>query len=335
MNLIDLQRLLILPGAVLDVAHKADAATLRVLLWIAEDLTLCQKPTQLARLSGTDGAGVEKALTFWRDAGILPGATVTVPAKKSGKKQPAKEAPSADEDTVAVSAKVLSRVEELPNYTTGELAEILEGRESFRLLLVEAQNIIGKVFNTADTNVMVGLYDHLGFSEEYILRFLAHCRTMEKKSMRTIEKYAISLADRGISTPEALEEEIRTAEALHSREGEIRRLFGLGQRSLTAKEKGYLRDWFSWGYAHDVIELAYEATVNATGKGALPYANSILKRWHEMGWNNADAIRAGVAEERAEKETKTQETGLLGHSFDTDSILEAALARGFRERRED
>ncbi len=334
MKLNFMQQAFVLPGGVLDVAHEADEVQLRVLLWLASDLALCEKPSQLARLAGTDVKSVRSALSFWKKAGVLireEEKEEAVPTSKKSPRAPKKR----EEDEEKPAVAVLSRAVELPNYTTSELAEILEGRESFRLLLTEAQNIIGRVFNTADTNVMVGLYDNLGFSEEYILRFLAHCRRMEKKSMRLIEQYAISLADRGICTPEALEEEIRTAEALHSKEGEIRRLFGLGARSLTGKETKYLRNWMEWGYDIEAVTLAYEATVNATGKPSLPYANSILTRWHELGWSTPEEIRAGVDAEKEKKQGKTEAISVLGSSFDTDALLEAALSRGFSERRED
>ena len=44
------QEVLVLPASVLSCCDDIDAAYLRVLLWLASDLTLAQKPKQLAKL---------------------------------------------------------------------------------------------------------------------------------------------------------------------------------------------------------------------------------------------------------------------------------------------
>ena len=321
----------VLPASVLSFMDAADAASLRVLLWLASDVSLAQKEAQLARLAGVKPDEVRRAIAFWCEQGVL-----TRDAEGTGnkvQKTKKKEAATADaSEQTLPAARVLERAIELPNYTSTELADILEKRESFRLLLVEAQNIVGRVFNTADTNVLVGLSDHLGMSDESILTFLSHCRRIEKTQMRAIERYAIKLADRGISTPEALEEEFCAVEAMRTLEGKVRAMFGMKSRSLTKKEEAFLRAWNEYGYGEEIISVAYELTVNATGEASLPYANSILKRWHEEGLDTLERIRESL--EKRETDAGAESSPILGNSFDTDAIFEAALSRSFSERRE-
>lgn len=327
----------VIPVAALSYADAAEPAFLRVLLWLAADLSLAGKEAQLAKLAGTTPQTVKKAIAFWAEKGVLlsDGASANAADTPCAEKSKAKSASSQKEREAKPAAIVLERAQELPNYTSTELADILEQRQSFRLLLVEAQNIVGRIFNVADTNVLVGLSDCLGMSDESILSFLSHCRRIEKTQMRSIERYAIQLADRGLVTPEALEEEFCAVEAMRTLEGKVRAMFGMKARSLTKKEEGFLRAWNEYGYGEEVIGLAYEVTVNATGSASLPYANSILKRWHEEGMQTVEDIRKSMERKKeAAAPQGADGSSVLGNSFDTDAILEAALARSFSERRE-
>ena len=331
------QEVLVLPAAALSCCDEIDAAYLRVLLWLASDPALCQKPKQLAKLAGCDAKTLRAALEHWSQNGVLSlddGASVPAMA--------AVEVPMVEEkiakESEKASVKHLHRADELPNYTSTQLADLMEQRAGVRALVDEAQRIMGKIFNMSEVNILVGMLDYLDLSEESVLMLLSHCVRIEKKVLRNIEKYAIRLVDQGISTPEALEAEFRTVEALRSFEGQIRSMFGMGSRSLTSKEQNMLRDWLSFGFGTDAIRLAYEITVNATREPSLPYANSILKRWNEEGLRSVEEIQARLDEEKAKKEGSAGlgEDGrsVLGNSFDTDDLFAAALARSFSDRQD-
>ena len=323
MKLNFMQDALVLPGAVLSHTD-ANAAALRVLLWLASDLSLADKPAQLAKLADCNVKETQAAINYWCQAGVLVADTGAVPAAKI---EPIAPAPR----------RVLQkRADELPNYTSAELASLLEKRESVRVLIDEAQQILGKIFNMSEVNILVGMLDYLGMSEECVLLLLAHCKRIGKLNLRAIEKYAYPLVERGIVTTELLEEEIRTVEALRSFEGQVRTMFGMKSRALTSREDKMFRAWVSFGYDIEIVRRAYELTVQATGEASLPYANSILERWSSEGLKSAQEIDAAIAAEqekrrgqRAQKAGKSE--GALGNSFDTDDFFEAALRRSFRE----
>lgn len=316
------QDALVLPGAVLSNGD-ADAVQLRVLLWLASDLSLAQKPKQLAKLADCDQKAVRSALDFWFARGVLTaeeGEQTALPAMAVLSEEPKKT-----EESVK-PRKLLRRADELPNYTSTELAELLEKRAGVRALVNEAQQIIGKMFNPSEINILVGMYDYLGLSEEGILLLLAHCKNIGKANLRAIEKYAHSLVERDITTPAALEEEFRTVEALHTFEGQVRSLFGMKARALTSREDKMLRAWASFGYDIDIVRRAYEITVNATNEPSVPYTNSILERWHADGFKTAEEIDRALTEQKEKKEGKP-----LAKDDEPDDFFEAALRRSFRE----
>lgn len=314
------QGVLVLPASVLQ--QDATEKQLQVLLWLASDADLFAKPTQLARLAGVNKAELEEILRFWQDCAVLA-PEGTAPASPSpAKKKPAEAEPAPKQEP----AKVLQRSNELPNYSSTEISDRLEQQASLRALLDECQNILGKMFNPMETNILIGMVDYLQLSADYILLLLAHCVKIEKKSLRQIERYAISLHDQGITSMEALEEKIQHIEAAHTLEGKIRTMFGLRSRALTSKEKKYLDAWTSYGYDEEMIRLAYEITVEATKEPSLNYANSILERWHTEGIRTP----ADVQNDKEKRQGARAEKDLtLGNSFDTDDFFAAALKRSF------
>ena len=203
---------------------------------------------------------------------------------------------------------------------------MMEKRSSLRLLLDASQNIFGKMFNPHEINILFGMVDYLKLDEEYILILLAHCKRMEFRSFRQVERHAISLIDRGLSTADALEACLHDMEAAHQLEGKVRNMFGLKSRSLTSKEKTAIEKWVSYGYDEEIVRRAYEITINSTGNASIPYTNSILERWNSEGLKTAEAIDRRLEQERMEKEGKTT----LGISFHIDDFFEAALQKSFR-----
>lgn len=323
------QGVLVLPSTV----PEADATPeqLRVLLWVASDPTLFAKPAQLARLAGADRDEIGEILDFWQSVGVLSDGKEAQESKKAQKK-PAKSATDTKKATSATEAKpaaeakpaFLARADELPNYSTAELSDLLEKSQSLRMLVNEAQNIWGKVFNPYEAQLLVGLSDYLRLDNEYILLLLAHSKRIGKKSLREVERYALRLVDDGVTDAAALEEFVKRTEARRTLQGKIRAMFGLGSRSFTAKENTMLDNWISYGYGEDIIRRAYEITVGAINEPSLPYANSILERWHSEGLDTAAQIDAKLDAER-EKKGQAVMTG----SFDTDDFFEAALKRSY------
>lgn len=308
------QEVLTLPGAVLS-ATGADAVQLRILLWLSSDLSLAQKPRQLAKLAECDTKEAQAAMRYWIELGVLSEDGVKHEGAIATMAQPMEKP----------KKNLVRRADELPTYTSTELADILEKRESLRVMVDEAQRIIGKMFNPSEMNVLVGMLDYLSISEEGILMILAHCKRIGKTNLRSIEKYAYSLADREITDPQALEEEFRTVEAMYSFEGEIRTMFGMKSRALTAKESKMLRAWVSFGYGIDIVRQAYEITIHATNAPSLSYANAILERWNAEGLKTLEEVMHAIEEQRTQKDG----TPTIGSSFDTDDLFEAALKRSF------
>lgn len=306
----------VVPRSALEVLKRAGATELRVLLCLCSNDGNADVKKLAKQVSGTEDE-VREALSFWRGAGVI---------EVRGEKEShtaVKATPEGEGNATETEQgkKKLERANELPNYTSDQLSDILEARSETATLIDECQNIMGKVFNVKEINVLIGLVDYLGLDCEYIMMLLTYCVSLGKKTLHYAEKTAFALYDAGITTADQLSEELRRRELAAAVEGKIRSLFGIGTRAFTTKEKKLISAWVSdMGYSAEIIEKAYEVTADATGKGSIPYANSVLERWYAAGLRTLEDIEESYKKKEAGLEPTTG-------SFDTNSFFEAAVRR--------
>lgn len=317
----------VFPKSVFDVIARTGSVELKVLLGVCS-LEGSVDIKKLSKLISCTESDVKDAISFWRGAGIIEvldgeakteaeAEDVAVVTASKKKENDAPAAPEKSED----KEKKLKKSNELPRYTSEELAVILESREDIVSLINESQNIIGKVFNLKEISVIIGLIDYLGLDSEYILILLTYCVSIDKKSLHYIESTAFSLYDAGVTEPAQLTEEIRRRELAASSEGQIRKIFGIGTRAFTSKEKKFIYSWLNdMRYTVEIITRAYEVSANATGKASFPYTNAVLERW------NSENLRTLEEIEAADKKNQ-ESTANDGSSFDTDDFFAAAVRR--------
>ena len=300
---------------------EAGASDLRVLL------ALCELGSgtvgAIAKALGCETATVTAALAFWRGAGIVTTAggaqaSPTGTEKKTTQKQAA----------------------ELRELGAAELADYIKDSD-LESLVTAAEQQRGRLFNRSDLSILISLSQELGLSGAYILTLLAYCDGQgdgTPKPLRYAERVAFRLAEHGIDTCEALEEYIREQETLHSVEGGLRRMFGIGTRKLTEREEKAFLTWTrEYGYGEEIIGAAYDVTVNATGKASVAYAARILAHWHEEGVTTLEAAEALLAREREEKKPRGRRAAAppppadgVRSSFDIGDFFQRAVDRSFK-----
>lgn len=247
-----------------------------------------------------------------------------------------------------IEGKILKRIEdphgagaplrsasELAETSGKEVAEIVSRRD-LSALIDEAQAIYGKVFNTSEIAVIAGLSEQLELEDGYILLLLSYCIRRGKRSLRYAEKTAFSLFEEGIDSLPMLEEHIRRRELAASSIGSLRRMFGIGERALTKREEDAFTRWLAeWGFSVDSIGIAYDITVNTSGKASVSYADKILMKWYAAGCRTEEQIDAFLAREKESFKPKTPtkreekpKADKIG-SFDTDEFFQKALERSY------
>lgn len=307
----------VLPETVLEYVDKAKKFDIKVLILIASsDRYRSGKYQQLiADELECQVSDVENSISFWNGTGVISlgdGTEKVKPATKNEK---------STENNVPKRAKV----SELPQYTSAELNALLQKHNNVVGLIDECQNVLGKIFTAADIKVLMGFVDYLGLDNDYILVLMHYAARNDMKSLRYIEKIAISCIDDGFTDAKVLQQALYAREEKAQIETKIKNIFGLGARKLTSKEQKQVDTWVgTYKYDLDVIEQAYEITVTATNKPSIHYANAILEKWFAEGIKNIDDVKSML-------EAREQEKVTDGKSFDVDDFFAAALKRSYSE----
>ena len=295
---------------------EAGATDLRVLLALFE--LGSATADRIAEALGCDSGKVTAALGFWRGAGLVTVHKADAPAKPTEKK------PTPKRDTELGAAELAEYIRD------SSLAELIEA----------AEQQCGRTFNRPDLASLVRLSQDFALDGAYILTLLSYCDRLgdeKAKAIRYAERVAEGLVGKGITTCAALEEYIKGQEMLHSAEGWLRRMFGLGTRRFTARESETILRWTqTFGYGEDIVGAAYDIMVATIDHASIAYADKILAHWHESGVRtvaDAEALhqRERQAKAPAAKPARRQPpTDGKAKSFDVGDFFQRAIDRGYK-----
>lgn len=269
-----------------------------------------------------------KAVSFWRGGGAMSvsldeGEKLPANRKKSDRTKKTATGGLAKHEDLADMGKHIGAMltSNVPAYSTSDIAEFLEKDTSLRTYIENCQQIMGKIFNVGEASVLIGIVQYLGVTTDYVALLCAFSISHGKKSVRYVEKLALSFYDEGITKYKELETHLKCLNRAEELQPTVRNMFGIGDRALTAKEKKLIEHWCGeLELDVSLIRKAYEITVTNTGKASMPYCNSILESWNSSGCKTVAEVDAAMAEF---KKGKSRSEG----SFDTSDFFEAALRR--------
>ena len=293
--------------------REASADDLRVLLVFLE-----RGAEHVARDAGVSQSRAEAALDYWREAGILTDGT--------GAPEPEKPAPIAANELIPM--------------TGTETAEIIRRRD-LSGAIDEAQKLLGKTFNTTELKTFAELVEQLQIEPAYVLTLISWCKRRGKGTLYYVRGTAVSLVSEGIETLSQLEEYISHREAAESEIGQLRKMFGIGDRALTKTEEKRFTQWLIVDkFPVEVIGIAYDITVEATGKVSLAYIEKILVKWKEAGCSGSVGdVERFLEREKAERgQAAAQKNGRgpkhdpIPSTYDSGDFFARAVERSYRKK---
>ena len=318
------QSIVSLPGITAEKLSALSEIQLRVLILICADSALrCEQADAVKELSSrlsvyeSEADGAIKSL---RESGFLlssPRArrNPTLTPKKGNETE--KKEDKKSETEKKGGAVMPSSYSE---YTGEQIASLIEQKPEYKVIIDESQKICGSIFTPTEVSRVIGLADYLGMSLEHILLLFSYCAGKGKNSVAYVTKTAYTLYNQGIDNLAAFEEYVKTAELFDSMTGKVRKIFGMGSRALSAKEKETIAGWCGQEYSEELIKLAYDVAINNNAKVPFSYTAKVLEKWNSAGYRTVADVEAARDRYRQQKMQNT--------SFDTDEFFEAALKRG-------
>ena len=294
------------PAAVADRHLKfCSEAQLKVLLLA---LRQGQSPVDTAGIAGRLGlteAEVDDCLQYWQEAQLFT---------EGSAPQPEKTGPAPAEPPKKTVEEGVTTIRSRGHLSPGEVNALLREDKRFAGLAAELEKARGSVLSPSEREILAYLCGSLELTPEYLLVAAAYCRDRGKKKMSYLEKMVAGWLEEGIDTYEKAEVHIRRLTRQEDDEGRIRRLFGLPERALTAREKACINRWCGEYMTPDaLIKLAYDRAVEATGKVSFAYIDKVLAAWAAKGITTVEAAEA--------ERTAAQKAAAGEYSFDIGEAL--------------
>ncbi len=244
---------------------QASATELKVIIYIFSHDGNVSDEREIAKALGLSESDVSSALAFWRGTGILS-------VSKTD-----------DARVTVISETKLS--ERSVSYSPKELADAIDGNEDIRSLMNFAAQTIGKILTPTEQGIILSLVDSLSLGCDLVMGIIEYCcNTMDKKSVRYIERTAAKMHDEdGIDSYEKFEEYISNKKKEKTVEDTVRTIIGAGGRAFTKTEREIISDFSKNGVTNELISMAYERTIGAIGKPSLSYMSKIIGNWHSQG----------------------------------------------------
>ena len=295
------------PNAVVDNYIKlANEASLKVLLYILRNNGKKLVSDEAACALNLNINQIEEAFIFWENANILK--RDEKPLISSSVSEPVSE------EKIAAPVKKSS----IPSGTgyslkPSEIAQRVENSEDVRVMFNMAEASFGRPLNHTEQRSFIWMHDYLGLSADVLITIAAYCISIEKGSIKYIETLASDWSEKGINTLELVQDEINAQEEKNTFNGRIMKAFGMTRRP-TAKQQELIDSWKKKGYSLELIEYAYEKTLEAIDKLNFPYINKVLENWYSQGLITKAKIDGGNNKRNARTERESE------HSYDLNEL---------------
>ena len=206
-------------------------------------------------------------------------------------------------------------------------------QKELKSLLFIAEQYLGKTLTKTDMDAITYFYDTLGMSADLIEYLIESCVENGHKSIRYIQKVALSWFDDGVRTvAEARQRSVNYNKNCYA----VMNAFGLKNRAPGEAELAYIKKWSEeFGFTLDIILEACNRTISATHQPSFEYTDSILQKWRSRQVRKIQdiaALEAAFQKERSRsaavsrvKPAARNLNNFDRRSYDMDSLEERLL----------
>ncbi len=309
------------PSCVVDENIKiANGEHIKVLLYMLRNSGNLFLSEDIASAVGVDKNTVEEAFIFWQNVGVISGEKGELMPSASERIETAKPAITVPERNTAV-AKLTSDTQFPPK----EIANAVNSDRAFRYLCETFERHAGRPTKHSERNTLMVITEEVGIPVEVAVMMVEYCFSIDKATPAYMKSVAKDWYESGIDTIAKAEERIAGLKVRNSLEGRLRTKFGMAT-AFSAKQKEYITAWSELNIADELIDEAYEKTLNSTGKLSFPYMDTILRSWAEKGYTTVEQVNS-------EKPSGSNNaSGGTAMSFDIDMLEESAYERYRRKK---
>lgn len=282
------------PSSIVDNYIKtASGDYLKLLLCILRNGGRELSVAELSSLSGLSEELVEDGIEFWKQRSVIfsDGAELSVsqemlPANKQ-------EAPAAQK------AQSVIKIEQSPNFLPKDIAQVVNENENVKYLFSRVEQLYGRALKHIEQNTVMSIIEYNGLAVEVALILIEYCCSVGKNTPAYMKTVASDWMERGINSIELAEEQVVLLNEINDAEKRFRKKFDINS-TLSKQQRELIQKWIiNYSFNDEMIEEAYELTLNGTGKLSFKYMDKILTDWYSKGVKSKQALES-VEQKRTE-----------------------------------
>ena len=284
----------------------ADGEFVKVYLYLLRSLTK-EEPSfsvsEMADFLGHTERDITRALRFWEKKGLVclefdsrHGLTGISMMDLSG------GGLSFNEERKKPGLDVSERQEAAPS----EIEKGLSLEEDLMEVLKCTEFYMKRPLSPTETQKFYSWHKDLLMSPELISYLIESCIESEHADFSYMDAVARKWSQAGYKTPEEAES---GGKVYSSTMRTVAKAFGITGRSLAPVECEYIERWSKeYGFSDSIILEACRRTILSAGKASFPYAESMLKSWHDKGFSTLEMIEENDRKRQKPKNYGTELT---------------------------
>lgn len=326
----------VLPAQVADKhLRMAGKAQLKVLLWLYRNAAAEYDIDIVSRDTGIPKDEIDDAMLYWLEAGLIlkdgdcPKPVQSTVSASQELRNEVKNEPAVQMTSVVQKEPEKQEKAVIVKPSIKDIAMRLNESPEISDMFNEVQEVFGRTLGyDAQSNLLI-LHDHYGLPAEVIVMLCSYAKTIGKQgAVAYIVQMGKAWADEGITDFDSAGRKIARMEKAQNIWGEFKRITGVENPRPTSKQAELLEIWINdYKYSLDIINCAYEKTVEKKGKISFGYMNGILRSWFESGYKTIDDIENAAAEFAGKQKTeKSEKAATSASSYDIDLAMKRSLA---------
>lgn len=263
---------------------------------------------------------VTRALKYWKKQGLLDYEEANELQEAEGLSEdqplldqagesllPKSEESSQNDLSKQVTPQIIPEKEAEPAKNNNDILNYRSRKDQAVLKerLYVAEQYLEKTLTSREVDTIAYFLEKLNLSEDLIDYLIESCVEAGHKSMRYIEKVAISWHEQGIKT---VKQAKNCSQVYNTACYSVLNAYGIKNRAPVAAEINFIRKWTQeYAFSLDIILEACTRTMQTIHNPSFEYTDSILKKWFNKKVHSLKDVEALDAEYLKNKSRKANE----------------------------
>lgn len=271
---------------------------------------------------------VNDALDFWKERGLVDYSGGLVIRKQPITLSHVTDTPVVTNEQLTFELKKHDSVRKVDasrpiRYSAKEIGESIKGSAQMEHLFTRAEQLCGRPLKNSEQQMIMSIVDYEGLNCDVASMLIEYCYSIGKTTPKYIQTLAAEWNESEINTIALAEEKISKLRSYNTVETQLKRDLEFCS-AFSQNQKEFIDNWSNrMGFSVEMIELAYQMTMDSTGKASFPYMNKIIESWQQKGISTPQQVEQEKQNHKRENDTTS--------SFDVGDLEKKALEKYRRQ----